>query len=72
MAAPVSRSGVPITDFMGLMTNGGRIASAEDAMMAEAQINLTCTAPMELASRPGLRLVTFDEEPPPPPSYPEP
>lgn len=60
--APVSRQGVPVLDFMGLVTNVGRIATEQTAMASSALINLTALAPGELSTRPGLRPVSFDED----------
>ena len=59
---PVSRSGLPITDFVGLVTNTGRVATDDDVMAAEIQVNLVGTSKSEIASRPGLRPVVFDED----------
>lgn len=59
---PVSRQGVAQTDFQGLVTNTGRVATQDDVMAAEAQVNLAGTSVSEVASRPGLRPVQFDED----------
>lgn len=60
--APNSKSGVPITDFMGLVTNQGNIATDEAAMTSAKQVNLRCVATGEISTRPGLRPVEFDED----------
>lgn len=59
---PVSKQGIPITDFLGLKTSNGRIATADDAQTSSLQINLAVIATGEMKSRPGLRPVTFDED----------
>ncbi len=59
---PVSKAGLPITDFVGLVTNTGRIATEDDVMAAEAQVNLAATSKSEVSTRPGLRPVIFDED----------
>ncbi len=60
--APTSKQGAPITDFTGLFTNNGLLATGEETMASQVQINLVCVAPGELGSRPGLRPVEFDED----------
>lgn len=59
---PVGRAGTSITQFGGLATNVGPIVSGDDAMTAAVQINLTCVRNGELSTRPGLQVVTFDED----------
>lgn len=59
---PTSRQGVQISDFIGLITNVGTIASDAAVQAAAVQVNLVCTRPAEVATRPGLRKVSFDDE----------
>jgi hypothetical protein len=58
---PVSRQGTAIVQFGGLATNVGPIVSGDAAMTAAVQINLTCVRQGELATRPGLQTIQFDE-----------
>ena len=69
---PVSRSGTPITDFLGLISNQGRIASDQGAMTALVLENLGCIAPGVMTTRPGLRPVVYDEDPEQDETYVEP
>lgn len=60
--APVSRTGTTITEFGGLATNVGPVVTGDAAMTAANQINLTCVRAGELAVRPGLQKIIFDED----------
>lgn len=59
---PVSRAAVELSDFLGLMTNAGRVVDGEAQKTASRQVNLRCVAVSEMSTRPGLRRVVFDED----------
>ncbi len=61
MAAPLDRSIVQISDWPGLQTNTGPMASADPGSTVE-QVNLRAIVTGELAARSGIRRVLFDEE----------
>lgn len=60
--APVSKAGILINDFQGLVTNTGPTASGEEAQNAAVQLNLVSYGPGEMTARPGLKPVRFDED----------
>lgn len=59
--SPITRGGVIITDFQGLVSNAGRMAEGSGNASSK-QVNLTCISIGEINTRPGLRPVTFDED----------
>lgn len=59
---PAAKGGIPITDFAGLVTNTGAIATDAVAQAAFRQVNICCTSTGEITSRPGLRPCVFDED----------
>lgn len=61
MAAPIDRSTIQISDWPGLQTNTGPMAGADPGGTVE-QVNLRAIVVGELAARPGIRRVLFDEE----------
>lgn len=61
MAQPNPRSVVVASDFPGLRTNRGVLASGEPGE-AEVQVNLACAKQGELRVRPGVSLVQYDAE----------
>lgn len=63
MADPVSRAGVEINDFPGLMTNMAPAALPDAPGGATEQVNLTCVRMGEMRVRPGYRLVEFEAQP---------
>ena len=61
MAAPIDRSIVQISDWPGLQPNTGPMAGSAPGSAVEI-VNLRVSVPGEIASRPGIRRVRFDEE----------
>lgn len=59
--APITRGGVIVTDFQGLVSNAGRMAEGAGNASSK-QVNLVCVSIGEISSRPGIRPVTFDED----------
>jgi hypothetical protein len=59
---PEPKSVAVIADWPGLYTNSGPSNGGRPAGTAEIQENLQSTRPGELATRPGLQPVRFDDE----------
>lgn len=62
MSQPVSKSAAIITDFTGLKTATGRVASGDDIQTAAIQINLTSVNMGKMVTRAGIRPVQFEED----------
>lgn len=62
MAEPISQATVQVADWPGLFTNTGPMAGDAPPGNAVEQVNLVVNVPGQLAARPGLRRVLFDDE----------
>lgn len=58
---PVSRETIHVQDYPGLATNTGPMAGTDPGTATEL-VNLRVNVPGQLAIRPGLRVVEFDDE----------